>query len=1299
MAAIPQRPSPPSALQSTMQVALPALGGLGMVMFMIAGGNPIFLLAGIVMITAMVAGGVLMFIGQRTGARRQAASTRELYLSYLEDLREELRKAARAQSEAAAFAHPPPGALLDFSRQNARRWERRPGDADFLHVRIGLGTVERALRATLRPSGNPLEVPDAICHRAAERLVENYTVLHNQPITVPLGIGGTVSVVGSPEETREVARLLIAQTAALHAPDDVRLALCFAREAEPLWRWVKWLPHCLAPATGGPDPRRYLADSADALRTVLERELAERTAYVNRSVRLGAKTPPRERLVVIVDENGLDGRAELRSPEASLTLGDLGVCVVHLVPDRETEPSHVDVRVSIDEVAEVDDLRDDLGDDAADRRPALTARLDEMSGAEAEALARALAPLRLVHGTAGADEPLVADLDLAKLLGAQDIGDLPISWLPRTTRDFLRVPIGVTADGTPLILDLKESAQGGMGPHGVCVGATGAGKSELLRTLVLALAMTHSPERLAFVLVDYKGGATFAGLEGLPHTAGSITNLSDDLGLVDRMHEALFGELKRRQQILMDAGNLSGVAEYNRRRDSGQRLEPLPNLLVIVDEFSELLAAKPDFIQLFIAIGRIGRSIGMHQLLASQRLEEGRLRGLESYVSYRLALRTFNAEESRAVLGAPDAYELPPVPGSGYLKVDTTMFERFKGAYVSGPYRGVEMATDDEEVPLVAFPTYPGNEPLREPSALESEEGEFDDDGDEPTVLGVTVERLAAMGGSVHQVWLPPLPRELTLDAITGQPVHDPRLGLRAHGYGGLRVPLGLLDVPAEQRQNDLCHDFSSAGGHLAILGAPQSGKSTALRTLILAAALTHTPGEVAFHCVDFGGGTLAGLADLPHVGTVCGRLDTERVRRTIGEAAVLLDDRERIFGAKGIDSPETMRRMWQAGELPELEVADVFLVIDNYMTIKSDYEDLGDVLADIAARGLAYGVHLILTAPRWHDLRTNLQPAIGGRIELRLNDPMDSMISRKHVENIRSDQPGRCLTADRNLAQIALPRLDGDARTAGLYDALLDAASQINHTWPGPRVPPVRLLPPRVDFISGRLMLGIGETDLRPVNIDLFGVDEHLLIFGEGRSGKTSLLKCVVRSYIDTHTDGDVVFAVFDPRRSLLGFVPDAYLGAYAGTPDAISGLAVGLSSELKNRLPPEDVTPEQLRDRSWWQGPQIVVVIDDYELLPSGSGNPLAPLMDFLPQARDIGLHFLLARHAGGVGRALFEPFLQRLRELGATGFVMSGDRQEGQLWPGVYPAQQPPGRGALVRRGRRPLLVQTAYLDDRL
>ena len=308
--------------------------------------------------------------------------------------------------------------------------------------------------------------------------------------------------------------------------------------------------------------------------------------------------------------------------------------------------------------------------------------LDQADLGTSEAIARTLTPLRLAEGGDG-ERGLSASVRLSEMLGGPRA---PVD-AAAGGADSLRMPIGRSADGEVLELDLKQAAEGGMGPHGVLVGATGSGKSELLRSLVGGLAARHAPEELAFVLVDYKGGAAFAELSRLPHVAGLITNLQRDLSLVDRMHAALIGEQERRQTMLREAGNLDDIVAYQARRESDPAMPPMPDLLVIVDEFAELLAARPEFIDLFVGLGRVGRSLGIHLLLSSQRLDEGRLRGLESHLRYRLCLRTFSSTESKLVLGTPDAYLLPSMPGLGYLKVDTDVYTQFRAALRLRPAR------------------------------------------------------------------------------------------------------------------------------------------------------------------------------------------------------------------------------------------------------------------------------------------------------------------------------------------------------------------------------------------------------------------------------------------------------------------------------------------------------------------------------------------------------------------------------------------------------------------------------------
>ena len=317
----------------------------------------------------------------------------------------------------------------------------------------------------------------------------------------------------------------------------------------------------------------------------------------------------------------------------------------------------------------------------------------------------------------------------------------------------------------------------------------------------------------------------------------------------------------------------------------------MPSLFIVVDEFSEMLSAKPEFIDLFVAIGRLGRSLGLHLLLASQRLEEGRLRGLESHLSYRVGLRTFSAGESRSVLGVPDAYELPSVPGLGYLKPDQSSLLRFKAAYVSGPPSGKVRVRRDEggqvqgilpftiaEVQALA----PAEPEPAEPEPTPARQGEHQD-----SLLDLAVGQMVGHGPSAHQVWLPPLDVPDTLDQLMPDLAEDPELGLvspRWRRLGGLVVPLGTVDRPREQRRDTMTVNLSGATGHVAVVGGPRSGKSTLLRTIVTSMALTTTPLESQFFVLDFGGGTFAPLASLPHVAGVGTRAEPDVVRRIVAE-------------------------------------------------------------------------------------------------------------------------------------------------------------------------------------------------------------------------------------------------------------------------------------------------------------------------------------------------------------------------------------------------------------------------------
>ncbi|WP_433545390.1 type VII secretion protein EccCa [Streptomyces sp. CA-294286] len=1331
---LPPPPELPREQQEGMLMQLlPMLGMGGSVVFLLMGNNSLMRFMGGLMIVSTVAMAVAMFVRHRRGAQGQLAELRRDYLRHLASARRKVLRTARQQRDVQYWLHPSPEQLWALVAEGSRLWERRPGDADFGQVRVGLGSQGLAT-PLVAPETAPVDELEPLAAGALRQFLETHSTVAALPIAVSLRAFYHVVVSGDADRVRSEARAMVASLTALHSPGDLVVAVAAGGRSTAEWDWVKWLPH--AQRAGVPDAAgtpRLFAGGVRELEGLLGRLLEGRPRFRAD----GPAALDRPHVVVVLDGVTVPVGAALAAAE-----GLQGVTVVEVVPGELGEG---EVRGGLGVVVrEGGALRLEAGDGVVYEGVA-----DALGRTGTEALARQLAPLRVPAGV-DEGEPLLAELEFTDLLELGDADGVEVArtWRPRARADRLRVPIGVGEDGAPVLLDLKEAAQEGMGPHGLCVGATGSGKSELLRTLVLGLAVTHSSETLNFVLADFKGGATFAGMAQLPHVAAVITNLADDLSLVDRMGDSIRGELNRRQELLRDAGNYANVHDYERARAAGAKgaggaaLHPVPSLVLVIDEFSELLSAMPDFIEMFVQIGRIGRSLGVHLLLASQRLEEGRLRGLETYLSYRVGLRTFSAAESRAALGVPDAYQLPNVPGSGYLKHGTDELVRFKAAYVSGPYRDAEVAAAVDaaagtaaverrpvlftagpvegrravsDVRATVAPSVPGARAAgdgasaaavpadgvpTDPAPTEDTWAGGAPEGSPPgesalsdSVLDVIVRRLEGQGPQAHRVWLPPLENPPSLDALTS-----------AAAAARLSVPLGLVDRPFEQRRDALWRDFSGAAGHMQIVGGPQSGKSTLLRTLVASFALTHSPREVQFYALDFGGGGLSAVAGLPHVGGVASRLDPERVRRTVAEVCGVLAEREEYFRAEGVDSVATYRAMRASGAIPAAEQpwGDVFLLIDGWGNFRTEYEALESVVADLAARGLGYGIHVVLTASRSMEVRAQLKDLLMNRLELRLGDVMDSELDRKAAAQVPAGVPGRGLTPEKLHFMAAVPRADGVGSGDGLSEGTAALVREVAARWPH-AAPQVRLLPRRLaaeELPSGGsrpaegVAFGLDEDRLDPVFVD-FERDPFFLVFGEAESGKTNLLRLLIAQLSERYAGEECKFFVIDNRRGLLDVTPTTHLAEYVPMSHAMDHHVAALAELMQRRTPSADVTAHELRERSWWQGPTVFVVVDDYDLVSASSGNPLAPLTELLPFARDVGVRFVVARNTAGAGRAAYEPFVQRMVELGAQGVVLSGDPNEGDVFGGVRPRPMPTGRGVVVSRRRGATLVQTGLV----
>ncbi|MFV8142195.1 type VII secretion protein EccCa [Mycolicibacterium senegalense] len=1293
---------------------------IGMIALMVTVGgrdltrNPMFLVFPMMMIMSMV--GMFMGGGGRSGkAAAELNEERKDYFSYLANLRDDSDTTGEAQRTALEWSHPDPRTLGQVAGTR-RMWERRPTDPDFCHVRVGVGTHRLASRL-LAPETGPPEDLEPVSTVALRRFVKTHSVVHALPTAVSLRAFPTITFEGDRKLVQQLVRSMLLELCAFHGPDHLQIAIVTANPDNENWSWVKWLPQSQhSSARDGCGTMRMLYPSLELLESSLGSELSDRGRFNKNS----APTPDVKQLVVVIDDGYVTGDERL--------ITDAGLDSVTVLDLNGPPEGPAARRRGLQLVVEANDI----GAKTATGMERF-ATPDQLTLAAARTTARRFGryrPGNAAHIINLESETRATDPGLMALLKIPDAADIVPEdvWRQRTPRERLRVPIGYTPSGQPLELDIKESAENGMGPHGLCIGATGSGKSEFLRTLVLAMITSHSPEALNLVLVDFKGGATFLGLDGAPHIAAIITNLEDELTMVDRMRDALAGEMNRRQELLRSSGNFPNVTEYERARANGAELDPLPALFIVVDEFSELLSQKPDFAELFVMIGRLGRSLHIHLLLASQRLEEGKLRGLDSHLSYRIGLKTFSAGESRTVLGVPDAYHLPSVPGSAFLKCDADEPIRFNTCYVSGEYvkprvsarsgRAVGLGAATPTKLFTATPVKKDPVPVAPaPAAAEPVEvAPVSMSPTKTTLLDVVVGRLRGHGRPAHEVWLPPLEESPAVnDLLPDSTWNDPQ-----NINGRLWLPVGVVDRPYDQRRDVMKLDLSGAQGNLAVVGGPQSGKSTTLRTIMMAAAATHTPEQIQFFCLDFGGGTLASLSNLPHVSSVAGRMDADRIRRTVAEVTGLLRERELRFRDLGIESMRDFRQRKAAlAALPAEEAArdplsrdrfgDVVLIVDGWATIKSDFDMLEGALQAIAIQGLSYGIHLAISASRWMEIRPAVKDMLGTRVELRMGDPFDSDVGRKFAELVPVGRPGRGMSADRLHILIGLPRLDSSSDVEDLPAGVAQSCQAVREFYGDRQAPRLRMLPHEldrtqlVDFArrngmlgKTKIAIGISESDLAPVVLD-FDAQPHMVVVGDAECGKTGLLRNIAAGVMENASPEEAKIILVDFRRTMLGVVDNEYIGGYATAGQSCGELMKALADTLRDRLPPSDVTQQQLKERSWWTGPDLYLLIDDYDLISSGALNhPMAPLVEFLPQARDIGLRVIVARRIGGAGRALMDPILGRLRDLSCHGLVMNGTKDEGALF-GYKPAPMPAGRGMLISRTVKSDVIQLSKMPE--
>jgi S-DNA-T family DNA segregation ATPase FtsK/SpoIIIE len=1095
-------------------VLAPAL--LGGVLWATTGGSPTYLLLALGSPLLYGLGSLADRAGGRTSRRRRAAE-RAREVAAADAARE---AAITAEIRRRQLEAPDPATVLEIALGPGHRvWERRRDDPDVLDVRLGL--APQPARLLVRPGGSAPSHPE----------------LPPVPLVVSLRRCGVLGIAGPAEARQGVFRWVVGQLAALHAPGDLTVAVLAADDPTGERSWVQWLPHLR-----GPDDGAHRLGVGAASATARVAELATEIAARRRATSRGPRAPwPGPWTVVVVDDVGalaaVPGLAEVFATGPAV--GVLAVCGA---PGATALPGECGAVVTVPDDG---GTRAEVSVHGAE--PARVV-LDGVGPRWAERVARGLAPLREIGG--GADRGLPASVRLLDLVDVPSAADLAGRWsgCPRSSSTVL----GVGTDG-PVTVDLTAD-----GPHVLVAGTTGAGKSELLQSLITGLALTNSPATLSFLLVDYKGGAAFAECARFPHAVGLVTDL--DARLTTRALESLGAELRRRERLLA-AAEAADLDTYAERYETGTAPERLARLVLVVDEFASLVTDLPDFVPGLVDIARRGRSLGVHLVLATQRPAGVVSADIRANTALRIALRVTDDVESTDVIDTADAARIPAgLPGRAYVRHAGGRLTQVQVARIGGPPPAPEPdRTAVRRVPWTALgqrppgPSVPGD---RGPTDL--------------TEVAHVLRAAADLAGIVPapSPWLPPLPAVVPLDSVLRPDSTAPPDSLAPPGVpGASAVPLGLADEPSEQRRSPFAVDLA-AGRHLLLAGGPRSGRTTALRTLAGSAASHHAPADLHLYALDCGGGQLAGLERLSHCGAAVARDDTERGARLLTRLSTEVQRRRVALAEHGYASTAEQRTADPADRW-----AWMVLLLDSWEGFVQAYEPLDharyvDLLIQVLREGPAAGLTVVVTGGR--SLLTSRAAAlVRDRVVLRPTDPADCALAGLPVRSLSDDAgPGRGFLAGDGVGvtEVQLAVLGSDpsgpaqsaelariAELTGIAEltriaeltgiAVATAAAEPEAT-AAPARGPLRIgaLPARVSLAAVRqgladsdpphplwTLLGVGGDAAEPVGCDVAGAG--FLVAGPPGSGRSTALATAV----DWHLAGGTAVAVVAPPRSPL--------------------------------------------------------------------------------------------------------------------------------------------------------------------
>lgn len=912
----------------------------------------------------------------------------EKYLAYLDQVRDEIKRKCKEQSD---ILHEnlitPEECSNRIAEESTKLWERVSGQEDFLRLRLGIGNLP--MDADIKCQEKKFTMDDDNLQDAMLSLGNEPKRLVNVPVSVSLLENVTVGLYGNYYETTNALKLLILQMIALHSYDELKIMLIADEYEEKTFNFVRCIPHFWD------DEKlvRFFATNED--------EVKELSAYIernilSRNVSSGMDSVmPTPHYVIISTNKKLSEKCEALQQLLKLKKNK-GFSILLSQAELKDLPKETKFVISVNgEQSRVFDREDTTG-------RGITFSIDKVNETVVDNLSKDIANIELdLSSQRYALPSMMTFLEMFNVSKIEHLNSLT-RWKENNPTLTLQTPIGVDSYGGTFYLDLHEKFHG---PHGLVAGMTGSGKSEFIITFILSLAVNYHPDEVAFILIDYKGGGLTGAFEDtdrgikLPHLAGTITNL--DGAAVKRSLISIQSELRRRQAIFNEARKVSNegtmdIYKYQQLYRDKVVDVPIPHLFIISDEFAELKTQQPEFMEQLISAARIGRSLGVHLILATQKPNGVVDDQIWSNSKFRVCLKVQEKADSQDMIKCPDAAELSQT-GRFYLQVGfNELFALGQSAWCGAEYvptETVEKFVDSsiqvvDNLGRVIMNVKPGKKKSQEGSKVKQ--------------IVAIVKYLSDLAVEekikVRPLWLNPIAEFIFVDSL------ERKYNTRTSGII-LNPVVGEYDDPFNQKQSVLTIPFSKEGNCL-VYGATGNGKTTFLVTLCYSLIKNHTPDELNIYIMDFGSETLKMFEKAPHVGGVIVSTDVEKTMNFIKMIHREIDKRKALFSDFGGDYASYCKN---SGNI----VPNIVVVINNFAGFAEQYEDLQEEISLLTRDGVKYGIYFVMTASSTNAVRYKIQQNFKMMLTMQLNDVTDySIIVGKTDGLIPSKYKGRGLIA-----------------------------------------------------------------------------------------------------------------------------------------------------------------------------------------------------------------------------------------------------------------------------------------------